>query len=150
MEFSLFEILGLFQKVDLISRFLAKIDIVDFITSLVIIGTIWGKMGAGTKRVEASFETKFTSFETNSTTRFKDLKDDLDTKITTLTKNNDKNTTRIEKISETLTTKIENVEIKLSNEIAANKAELKGGITSANDKLEKLRELFYTNVKIKK
>ena len=146
MEFSLFEILGLLQKVDLISRFLAKIDIVEFITFAVIIGTIWGKMGAESKKSQLSFETKFANFETNSTNRFTDLKTDLDTKIKTLTDNNTKNTTQIEKISETLTTKINNVESKLSTDII----KLSTDITKASDRIDTLQNLFYTNVKIKK
>jgi hypothetical protein len=157
MEFSLLDIFGIFQKIEFISRLLAKTDITDFIAFALIIGTIYGKMNAGTKKMEAgtkqivdTFETKFNTFETRSETRFEGLKKDLDTKIEDLKKSDTKNTELIEGISTTLTNTINNVDKRLSDRIVTDKAELKQDIASINYRAEKLQELFYTNVKIKK
>ena len=90
MEFSLFDIFGILQKVEFISRLLAKINLVDFITILVILGTLYSKIGAGSKKLESSFKDNFKEFETKSESRFANLATDLNTKIKDLKENNDK------------------------------------------------------------
>lgn len=168
MEFSLFEIFGLLQKVDLISRFLAKIDIVDFITSLVIIGTIWGKMGAGTKRVETSFETKFASFETSSTTRFENFEREstkaftaFDKKIDDLKEDNNKTFTAFDKKIDDFkqeskerltenTNSIKEMGIALKRNIDSDKLELKSDISSINQRVDTLNQTVINLVANKK
>lgn len=149
MEFSLFDIFGIFQKAEFISRLLARIDIVDFITFAIVIGTIYSKMGAGTSKLEASFKDNFNKFETESVSRFSSLTKDIDIKITELKENNTKNATRIEQISTTLTTTINNVENKLSAEIRENRTDFKQDILGISTRVDRLQDLFL-NVKIKK
>jgi uncharacterized protein YicC (UPF0701 family) len=150
MEFSLFEILGIFQKVDLISRFLARTDLVDFLTFAIIIGIIYSKLGVGAKKIVGSIDEKLDKFTNQSKNEFREFKEDIGDKIKALQTGYDNNTTRIENLGNTLGNNIKAVETEIKTQIREDKREVKGEIVVINQRIDHLQEFMYSNIKTKK
>jgi hypothetical protein len=157
MEFSLFEILTIFQKVDLISRFLAKIDIADFLMIATVLGVIYTKLNSGANKITNNVNTQITSFKEDTTKAFTafdksitDLKTDSITRFNDFDKKiDDFKQESKERLTEN-TKSIKEMGIALKRNIDSDKLELKSDISSINQRVDTLNQTVINLVANKK
>jgi hypothetical protein len=157
MEFSLFEILTIFQKVDLISRFLAKIDIADFLMIATVLAMIYTKLNSGENKITNNLDKQIKSLKDDNTTAFTafdnkidELKKDSITRFTDFDKKiDDFKQESKERLTEN-TKSIKEMGIALQKNIDSNKSELKSEITSVNQRVDTLNQTVINLVANKK
>ncbi len=157
MEFSLFEILAIFQKVDLISRFLAKIDIADFLMIATVLGVIYTKLNSGANKITNNLDNQIKSLKEDNTKTFTafdkkidDLKEDnTKTFIAFDKKIDDFKLESKERLTEN-TNSIKEMGIALKRNIDSDKLELKNDISSINQRVDTLNQTVINLVANKK
>lgn len=147
MEFSILELLGLVQRIDGLSRLLAKVEMADFFTYGILLVLLSFYLNSGAKKLVNSFDNKFNEFSNKHGDEMKELKQEVKNYVNELKENNNKNTENIARVAENLT----NLDKNIHNLVSDSENKLRMEFTSGHNTLQlQITNILTNNINNKK